>query len=131
MLNIDDYSLKELQEAVRLKIKQDNKQVIKKGFLKETWYSVIIKDSYISGDEFYCSESELNDIFSKEIVMPKGTRFIAYTTENREVNYPCPKGRGFLDTIWVNWRDDIGLGFDYLSEDWAEKYLENIREIKD
>lgn len=104
--------------------KEEENKVIKEGFLKEDLYS--FSNSYAGDaglsfrktDEDWLSRRVDRDriiqefINSFELVLPKGTRFVAFRYNGT-----------------IHWFDDINYGVEEADEDWAEKHLENIRDI--
>lgn len=116
---VESLSIDELKEVIAHKEQELN--VVKEGFLKENLYifrskharkpNFAVDPDFLTGDEMEKLIHEFKDQF--ELAVKKGTRFVAYW---------------YYDSLM--WYDDIGYGIEEKEDHWAEKYLENIREIR-
>lgn len=111
--------MKLTEEEKELIIKHRKKEEAKKpkkiGFLKEDLYKVEDLEYYIYERFFSTSEKEqLIEHFKSNIklVLSKGSKFVCYIRNDQE-----------------QWFDDHNCGIEYMSEEWAAKYL-NIQGLK-
>lgn len=121
MKKLEDMTPNELRKLADEKENEEWVE-IKEGFLKEDIYSMNCLNDYLKYntkiDINFITETEKRkierDFDQFEKLLKKGTRFLCYDF----------KEEGQL------WFDDVNCGIEEQSNDWAEKYLENIRKLQ-
>lgn len=92
---------------------------IKEGFVKCDFYCVTFNNYEYAKHSPLVSEEEADELIAeftpiKHLMFSRGTRFVCY------------KDALFKDGLWS---DEEGAYITNVQQDWAEQYLENIREI--
>lgn len=119
MKNADEMTADELESLAKQKREQENKP-IKEGFLKcdlyeqNPYWRFQMPDStqFANPEEIEEMLKDINESFFCR-VLPKGTRFICYYNAGRQ---------------WNLWQNDTFQVVN-VSDEFAEKFLENIKDI--
>ncbi len=116
---------KELRALADKLEQEEENRIYKIGFLKEDYYVFLQSYRYhcISFQKSWAECKMLNrsqvDSFIQEfsnnfqLALPKGTKFICYKSDNTEM-----------------WCDDVNYGIEDRNSQWAQRYLENIQDVK-
>lgn len=113
---IADCSAEELREFAKQKEKEE--KIAKIGYLKFDLYDFRVSNNHnLRIDHFWITECEKQKLIEEfknnfEILANKGTKFVCY-----------------IDSDGENWYDDEGIGIEDMNSVWAEKYLENIKDV--
>lgn len=115
MTDINNMTPDELRALADKREKEEQFKVYKTGYAKENMYCA---DLYIDPVDLY-TETELSDLLqefedSKECVIEKGALFECLMPHGKE-----------------EWFDTVGGYIEGEGEEWAEKYLENIKDVDD